>query len=78
MDELGFYHSLRETSGILLELETYEVEIYPDSVKHRRYHQLTSGSLNSKMDKLGFYHSLRETNRFLLEFEIYEVEVYHD
>ena len=43
------------------------MRIYKDSVKHRRYYQLTSGILESEIDELGFYQSLtkRQVNWIL-------------
>ena len=37
--ELGFYQILKEMNGNLLEVETHEVGIYQDSVRHRHYYR---------------------------------------
>ena len=37
-----------------LELRTYKVKIYQDSVRNRHYYQLTCGILKSEIGELGF------------------------
>ena len=58
---------MSERDGIefFLELETYKVGTYQNSVRHRHYYQLSSCVIESEIDELGFYQNLRVKNRIL-------------
>ena len=53
----------RDESDSFLELQTYEMGINQDSVRHRHYYQLTRVILDSEIGELVFYQGLREMNR---------------
>ena len=76
---IRFYQSLREINQILFRVETHEVGIYQDGVRHRHYYQLTDCILESEFDEFGFYLSWREVNGILVvESNIYEADIYQD